>query len=70
MFGVCRFCASTLMWASGVWNSCVIIPTTTEMSFGTWSRTTMSRKLRYSVSRLAAVTNRSLPIDVPRFSGW
>ena len=34
MLGVPRFCESTLMCDSGVWNSSVMIPATTEMSLG------------------------------------
>jgi hypothetical protein len=42
MFGVPRFWASTLMCASGVWNSPVMVAATMEMSFGILSRTTIS----------------------------
>ena len=48
MLGVPRFTDSTLMWASGVWNVDVMMPATIEMSFGTSSRTTISRYGVYS----------------------
>jgi hypothetical protein len=72
MLGVPRFWASTLMCASGVWNSAVMVPLHTDRSLGTVSSTAMSRNERYLVpeDRSCSEKNRSCPMDVPRFRGW
>jgi hypothetical protein len=61
MLGEPRLRDSTLMCDSGVWNSSVMMPCTTEMSLGAESSTTIDWYDRYSLASAAAVVKCTRP---------